>query len=84
MKTPNTVVHTLSVREEDGAVVARCTIRYGEVHKGMRLTFRDRSNQLREVEVLDRQDGRKHVDLILGGDDTGQLETGRFLFAEEA
>ena len=82
MKNPSAVVHTLSVREVTGLVVVRCTIRYGDVSPGMRLVFRDRSNQELEVEVLDRQDGRKHVDLTLGGEHAGLIENGRFLYAE--
>ena len=80
IRPPSSAVHTLAVREQDGAVVARCTVRFGEVHPGATLTFTGRDNEEHEVVVVSAERVRKHVDLVLRGDAASLLESGRFLF----
>ena len=80
IRPPSIAVHTLAVREADGAIVARCTIRFGEVGPGTRLTFTDRDNVEHEVTVVSAESVRKHVDLVLDGEGAELVDTGRFLY----
>ena len=81
MDMPEAVVHALSVhRKDDGSALIRATIRLGEIDPGMTLYYRDVAGLEHKVTLRERRDHRRHVELLVEGEEIDSLVNGRFLY----
>lgn len=81
MAPARVLFHTLSTRsDKDGSLRLRGTIRAGDIQPGAQLFYKDDAANQHPVEVLDRVDQRRHVELTVRGQRLEGLTAGRFLF----
>lgn len=82
MDVPSIMVHVLSVDHDEEAEIAtiRGTIRYGDPTPGTVLFFEDEDGSEYSVEVVDRSDQRRQVQLVVKGKDLSGLVGGRYCF----
>jgi hypothetical protein len=76
-----TVIHVLSVHgSTSGVCDVTATVREGELPPGASVWFAGPDGARREVRVLSRRDGRRHLRLDLEGAE--DLKPGAYLYAE--
>ncbi len=79
---PRTVIHVLAVHklETDQRKVS-ATIREGDAKAGENVWFAAADGSHQEVQIVSRQDGRRHLTLELAGSAIDLLRNGVYLYA---